>query len=171
VAVHEVDGVQLVRPSIPSVERACTCWVLGPARPQLPFLGGGNAHAEDGSVVVSGVLAPVSRARSRWEHRPGPGWVPGARLKPGRAMCAGRIRGTWSSPGCPSQGAGAGTRPARRGRDNLEVRASRSRARAQGPGLNGGDVMCRGPGRPKQGAGAGTRPDRRGRDVKWSKVR
>ncbi len=42
-------------------------------------------------------------------------------------------------PGHPNQGAGAGTRPERRGRD--VVRAVRVRARAQGPGLHGGDVI------------------------------
>ena len=89
VAVHEVDGVQLVRPSIPSVERACTCWVLGPARPQLPFLGRGRTRR---GCLGGGIWSP------------GP-CVPGA--KPLGAQAGPRV-----GPGGPAEtGSGKVCRP------------------------------------------------------------
>ena len=105
-------------PSIPSVERACTCWVLGPARPQLPFLGEGE------------------RTRRGWLGggiwSPGP-CVPGA--GPLGAQAGPRVR-----PESPAEtGSGNVCRPDQG--DVIRVQAVRVRARAQGPGLHGGDVI------------------------------
>jgi hypothetical protein len=101
-----------------------------------------------------------------------PGTSPTVEMVSG-PLCPGREAGeiTGRAPGGPQEPGGVRVGyvgPTGSGGLGCDVRVIRVRARAQGPGLNGGDVIMWWSG-PSSGrgaaAGAGTRPERRGRDV------